>query len=144
MNKILRFFRCIIIPGFLLIPLGCSQQKKPVSEDFNQTIHTIMDNKKVLVYTKNGEGYVHENIPANVEAIRKLGREYNFKLDVSEDPAVFMEENIKQYDALIFANSNNEAFDTDEQKAVFQKYIHGLFYTHSPLFRKWSRVRRGH
>ena len=47
---------------------------------------------RVLVYTKNqvGKGlYVHANIPASVAAIKKLGEENEFAVDVSDDPAVF-------------------------------------------------------
>ena len=79
--------------------------------------------KKVLVYTKNGEGYVHENIPYTIEAIKKLGRENGFLVDNSDDPGVFTDENISQYDALVFSNTNNETFDTQEQKDVFKRYI---------------------
>ena len=32
----------------------------------------VKKGKKVLIYTKNGEGYVHENIPYSVKAIRKI------------------------------------------------------------------------
>ena len=28
--------------------------------------------KNILIYTHNGKGYVHENIPASVEALKKL------------------------------------------------------------------------
>jgi len=81
---------------------------------------------KVLVYTKNGEGYVHDNIPFTIEAIKKLGMEYGFEVEASEDPALFTEENLKQYDALIFSNTNNETFDTDAQRRAFESYIrHG-------------------
>jgi type 1 glutamine amidotransferase len=82
-----------------------------------------LNGKKVLVYTKNGEGYVHENIPYSVEAIRKLGRENGFMVDVSDDPGLFTIENLKQYDGLIFSNTNNEAFDTASQREALQQYI---------------------
>lgn len=82
-----------------------------------------LNGKKVLVYTKNGEGYVHENIPYSVEAIQKLGRENGFMVDVSDDPAFFTDENLKQYDGLIFSNTNNEAFDTASQRAALQEYV---------------------
>ncbi|MEX0770697.1 MAG: ThuA domain-containing protein [Balneolaceae bacterium] len=78
---------------------------------------------KVLVYTKNGEGYVHENIPSSIEAIEKLGEEYGFSVDASDDPSLFTEENLKQYDVLIFSNTNNETFDTDRQRKALQSYI---------------------
>jgi type 1 glutamine amidotransferase len=74
--------------------------------------------RRVLVYTKNqiGKGlYVHDNIPASVAAIKKLGEENSFAVDVSDDPAVFTDSNLKRYKALIF--------DNEEQKAAFQRYI---------------------
>ena len=78
---------------------------------------------QVLLYTKNGKGFVHDNIPNSIEAIKALGQQNGFKVDVSEDPAVFTEENLKKYDALIFSNTNNEVFDTDAQKVAFMRYI---------------------
>ncbi|HOC55179.1 MAG TPA: ThuA domain-containing protein [Verrucomicrobiota bacterium] len=79
--------------------------------------------RRVLVYTKNGKGYVHDNIAASVAAIQKLGAANNFAVDVSDDPAVFTDQNLKQYKALVFDNVNNEIFDNEEQKAAFQRYI---------------------
>ena len=38
----------------------------------------IRKEKRVLVYTKNGEGYVHDNIENNVKAIEMLGDENGF------------------------------------------------------------------
>ncbi len=89
---------------------------------FSQTSPNLKG-KKVLVYTKNGEGYVHDNIAASIEAIKKLGKSNGFQVDASEDPALFTTENLKQYDALIFSNTNNKVFDTEEQKKAFQQYI---------------------
>ena len=57
---------------------------------------------KVLVYTKNGKGYVHDNIPDAVKAIQKLGGEHGFQVDVSDDPAVMTEANLGQYTFLLF------------------------------------------
>ncbi|MDR9366318.1 MAG: DUF6807 family protein [Balneolaceae bacterium] len=82
-----------------------------------------LSGKKVLLYTKNGEGYVHDNIPYSVDAINKLGQENGFMVDVSDDPGLFTIENLKQYDALIFSNTNNEAFDTASQREALQQYI---------------------
>jgi uncharacterized protein len=83
--------------------------------------------KKVLVYTRNftpdGKGYVHDNIQSSVDAIRKMGAENGFTVDVSNDPAVFTDASLKQYAALVFSNSNNEAFQNDAQRDAFQRYI---------------------
>lgn len=77
----------------------------------------------VLVYTKNGKGYVHENIANSVEAIKALGREYGFSVDASDDPAVFTEIRLKQYNAIIFSNTNNDVFDTDAQRVALMRYV---------------------
>ena len=79
--------------------------------------------KTVLVYTKNGRGYVHDNIPHSVAALRKLGADYGFTVEASDDPALFTEDTLRRYDAIIFSNTNNETFDTEAQRQAFQAYI---------------------
>ena len=82
---------------------------------------------KVLVYTRSytpdGKGYVHQNIGASVDAIRRLGTENGFSVDASADPGVFTPANLKQYKAIVFSNSNNEAFATDAQRDAFKSFI---------------------
>ena len=78
---------------------------------------------KVLVYTKNGKGYVHDNIPYAVKCIQKLGNENGFKVDVSDTGTVFTEDNLKQYTLLIFTSTNNDVFETENQRIAFRRYI---------------------
>src|SRR6266851_483875 len=78
---------------------------------------------RVLVYTKNGKGYVHDNIPNSVDAIKALGKEHGFSVDVSDDPAIFAESNLKKYSALIFSNTNNVVFDKDSQRVALMRFI---------------------
>ncbi len=78
---------------------------------------------KVLVYTKNGKGYVHENVPYAVRCIEKLGQQYGFKVDTANDASVMTEANLKQYTLLIFPSTNNDVFDTDAQRLAFRRYI---------------------
>lgn len=106
------------------------------------------DEPRVLVYTRNGPkadgkpGFVHDNIATNVALIIKLGKENGFAVDVSDKPDVFTDANLKQYRVAVFANSNNRAFDTEEQKAAFQRFIRdggGFVGIHSACGseRKW-------
>lgn len=81
------------------------------------------DDLKVLVYTKNGKGYVHENIPFAVKCIEKMAQQNGFKSEVSDNSAIFTEDNLKQYSVLIFTSTNNDVFDTDEQRLAFRRYI---------------------
>ncbi|HWL00578.1 MAG TPA: ThuA domain-containing protein [Parapedobacter sp.] len=80
-------------------------------------------NIKVLVYTKNGAGFVHDNIENSIIALRALGEQEGFFVDVTEDPSVFTDENLKQYDVLVFSNTNNDVFDTDAQRVALMRYI---------------------
>ena len=80
--------------------------------------------RRILVYTKNGKGFVHDNIKASVTALQKLATENGLVMDVSEDPTVFTTANLKRYRAVVFDNSNNEAFDTEAQRNAFQDYLH--------------------
>src|SRR5687768_5915636 len=85
--------------------------------------------RRVLVYTRNhvtnGKGYIHENIGTSVETIRELGAENGFAVDHSDDPAVFTTANLKKYNAIVFSNSNNEAFAADAQRDAFKAFVQG-------------------
>ena len=76
-----------------------------------------------LLYTRNGEGYVHDNIPNSIEAIKALSDEYGFTVNATENPAVFNDDTLKKFDVIIFSNTNNEVFTTDQQKVAFMRYI---------------------
>ncbi len=79
--------------------------------------------KRVLIYTKNGKGYVHDNIATSVKTLQKICAQNNIETDVSDDPSVFTRENLSRYSAVIFSNSNNEGFDNDAQRLAFMHYI---------------------
>lgn len=111
--KTLRSVVIAVLVVVLLMPSASAQKAKPVS----------WKKVKVLVYTKNGKGYVHKNIPSAVKAIQKLAGEKGFHVDLSEDPAVFTEDNLKQYTFLLFPSTNNDVFDTDAQRVAFRRYI---------------------
>ena len=103
--------KIFIIILVALTAFSCSQQN-----------NVDVRGKKILIYTKNGKGYVHENIAASVAALQELCKEEGIETEVSDDPAVFTPENLARFDALYFCNSNNEGFDTEAQKKAFQDY----------------------
>ena len=79
--------------------------------------------RQILIYTHNGKGYIHDNIQASVEALTKLCKENKYTVQATDDPAVFTDQSLKQFSCIIFSNTNNEAFDTEEQKKAFMQYI---------------------
>ncbi|CAH1001751.1 hypothetical protein LEM8419_02657 [Neolewinella maritima] len=84
-----------------------------------------MAGTRVLLYTRNGEGFVHDNIPASIAAIEGLGEQYGFEVVASEDPAMFTPERLADFDVLVFSNTNNGVFDTPAQRQALKDYIAG-------------------
>jgi type 1 glutamine amidotransferase len=82
-----------------------------------------LKNSHVLVYTKNGKGYVHDNIPSAVACVKELAATNGFTVEVTDDPSVFTEANLKKYNLLIFTSTNNDVFDNDAQRVAFRRYI---------------------
>ena len=84
---------------------------------------------RVLLYTRNGltldgkKGFVHDNIPNSIAAIRAMGAANGFAVDVSENPQDFTAANLRKYRALVFSNTNNQILDNEEQKAALQQYL---------------------
>jgi len=106
MNKIYLLISSVII----MVAYGCNNKTE--------------DKTTILVYTRNGPGYIHDNIDASVEALKKIGTENNMMVDVSDDPSVINDENLRKYNCIILSNTNNEIFVSDEQKLAFVRYIH--------------------
>ncbi|MBO0938296.1 ThuA domain-containing protein [Fibrella sp. HMF5335] len=102
------------------------------------TAQTTVNWKKVsvLVYTKNGKGYVHDNISEAKKAIQRMGAQHGFRVDTSSSATIFSEDNLRRYTLLLFLNTNNDVFDTDAQRLVFRRYIEaggGFVGVHSVL-----------
>ncbi len=76
---------------------------------------------RILVFSKT-EGWRHDSIEPGVEALRVLGNTHGVIVDTSEDAALFTDENLARYDAVVFLNTSG-IFFTDEQRAAFQRYI---------------------
>jgi len=110
---------------------------------FSLTLTAQLKNKHVLIFTKNGKGYIHENISASIAALQKLGIENGFRTDTTTNSALFTNDNLKKYDVIIFSNTNNDVFDTEGQKVAFMRYIQaggGFMGIHSAsgTERKWK------
>ncbi|MBJ6359767.1 ThuA domain-containing protein [Paenibacillus sp. GCM10012307] len=76
---------------------------------------------KVLVFSKT-EAFRHDSIPAGIAAIRQLGAEYHFSVDTSEDSAIFNQQSLSQYSAVIFLNTTGDILNNNQQQA-FENYI---------------------
>jgi type 1 glutamine amidotransferase len=78
---------------------------------------------KVLIFSLT-KGYHHASIADGITAIKLIGETDNFAVDTTTNPALFTDENLEQYKALIFLSpTGNSLFNTDQQQA-FVNYIH--------------------
>ncbi|GAB3524036.1 ThuA domain-containing protein [Emticicia fontis] len=77
--------------------------------------------KRVLVFSKT-KGWRHSSIPFGKEAIKKLGQENNFGVDISENSDDFNDQNLKKYSAVVFNSTTGNVLN-NEQQAAFERYI---------------------
>src|SRR5690606_1513998 len=83
MKKVLLFFVAVLIGSFAF------GQQNPKD--------------RVLVFSKTA-GFRHASIKDGIAVIQKLGLEHNFAVDTTENTALFTDENLKKYKALVFLN----------------------------------------
>ena len=75
----------------------------------------------LLVFSKTA-GFRHDSIEAGVDAIRELADKHDYKLTHTEDAAAFNDDNLKQFDVIIFLSTTGDILD-DEQEHAFQRFI---------------------
>lgn len=75
----------------------------------------------VLVFVKTA-GYKHKSISKGVDAIIKLGKENNFKVDTTSNAENFNEKRLKEYSAVVFLNTSGNVLDY-RQEIAFERYI---------------------
>ncbi|WP_211590268.1 ThuA domain-containing protein [Microbispora sp. H11081] len=77
---------------------------------------------KVLVFSKT-TGFRHDSIPEGIAAVQQLGQQNNFAVDTTEDSTQFTDENLAQYQAVVFMSTTGDPLNTQDQKDAFQRYI---------------------
>ncbi|MDB5012094.1 MAG: cytochrome, partial [Daejeonella sp.] len=77
--------------------------------------------KKILVFSKTTV-YRHSSIEAGKVALMKMGQEHGIQVDTTENSSNFNEENLKQYQAVVFLSTTGDVLN-NEQQNHFQRYI---------------------
>ncbi len=90
-----------------LFYMSCSNQRK--------------GEPKVLVFSKTA-GFHHASIPKGVAAIQKLGKDNGFAVDTTTNAAMFQQDSLSLYAAVIFLNTTGDVLD-NPQEAAFERYI---------------------
>lgn len=76
---------------------------------------------RVLVFSKT-LGWHHSCIPFGIASIQKLGKENGFEVDTTTNAALFTDDNLKKYQAVIFNCTTGNVLNAEEQ-AAFERYI---------------------
>ncbi|KAJ6496462.1 trehalose utilization-domain-containing protein [Mycena vitilis] len=85
------------------------------------TAHSAATTARVLIYTAT-KGFRHDSIPTAIDALNKQGPSINVAFDHTEDETQFNDQNLANYDAIMFVSTTGEVLD-DSGKAAFQKYL---------------------
>lgn len=78
---------------------------------------------RVLVYT-NANGWVHQSIPAGVEALAEIGEGRGFEVVATDDSLAFRPDDLAEFAAVVFLSTSGDVLGP-EQEAAFEAYVEG-------------------
>src|SRR5688572_4312057 len=107
-----------------LVPLACSGQpaaESPLvpSRPAGQGGGGVLE--KVLVFSRTA-GYRHDAIGPGIEAIRGLGASNGFAVEASEEPSIFNDAQLGEFEVVIWLSTTGDVL-TGDQQAAFERYI---------------------
>ena len=76
----------------------------------------------VNVATGPGPGEQAIAGPSGIAAIQALGEQNDFRVDASEDAAIFNDKSLAQYRVVVFLNTTGDIFNSGEQVAL-EKFV---------------------
>ncbi|MFF3751873.1 ThuA domain-containing protein [Streptomyces sp. NPDC002018] len=79
---------------------------------------------RALLFTR-AVGYVHGSIPAGIEMFEEEAAENGFEIVQSADPAVFDDEKLKDFDAVVMLQNSGMVWDTDAQRDAMENFVRG-------------------
>ncbi|HSW14026.1 MAG TPA: ThuA domain-containing protein [Solimonas sp.] len=114
--KATRYFAAAIVLGTSTLLSSCHDSSGGASTPGNGN-----GDFKMLVYTRTAS-FRHASIPIAIQTIRDLGAANRFSVDATEDPAMFSDANLAQYDVVAFVSTTGEILD-DTQQAAFERWV---------------------
>ncbi|GAA4208199.1 ThuA domain-containing protein [Actinocatenispora rupis] len=78
---------------------------------------------QVLVFSRT-TGFRHDSIPAGIAAVRALGDRHGFGVDATECGAVFTDDTLPRYAAVVWLSTTGDVLD-EPQRTAFQRYVEG-------------------
>lgn len=101
--------------------------------------------RKILVFWRC-EGFIHTSIPFGNFALVELGKKTGaFSIDLADEYAVFNDENLAKYDAVLFNNTTNLNFPEESQRKALMDFVakgKGIAGIHaaSDNFKNWPEA----
>lgn len=98
---------------------ACGPQVAPAPVKRDATAKS--ETARILLFTRT-TGFRHDSIPVAVDTLRALAAEAGLDTHHSEDPALFRDNALARYNAVVFANTTGDVLDT-AQRAAFERYV---------------------
>jgi len=106
-------------PAITVSHMNCNTQASSTNKSSSPSTNACQ--RKILVFSKTG-AFRHASIPVAIAALKKLAVDNNVAAAFTEDPTVFSDANLAQYDAVVFLLTTGDILN-DNQQAAFERYI---------------------
>ena len=110
-NRVLSLIGLLVLSALVFLTQSCDNQ------------NSQLKGKKILVFTKNGPGYVHDNIQASVDMFLEMAKNEQFTVDATDNSAVFATPGLQQYDIIVFSNTNNDVFGSQAERDGLVRFV---------------------
>jgi len=97
----------LLIPLIVLMLQNCGDQTQ--------------DENVVLIFSKT-QGFRHESISSGIKMFKELARDNNFEIVNSENSNVFIDDNLKNFKAIVFLNTTGDILN-DEQQTAMETFV---------------------
>jgi uncharacterized protein len=79
---------------------------------------------RVVVFSRTA-GFRHASIGTGIETVKELGATRGIRVDNTEDPAVFDEDTLRGYTAVVFLNTTGNVLDATQRRALRRFVVRG-------------------
>ena len=123
MQTILRGSLLAALIVALAVPLTAASADKPSDKaKSHQQAKDKTKRFKALIFSKTAAFRHTECIPQGTVAIAQMAARRGFEVDATENAGLFTDENLAQYDVVIFLCTTGNVLN-DPQQAAFERYI---------------------
>lgn len=84
-------------------------------------ISSFAQQKRILIFSKTA-GFRHASIKEGKQFLLDFGKKEGVLVDTTENAALFNEENLKKYNAVVWLNTTGDVLNSTQQ-AAFERYI---------------------